>query len=35
MLLTDEPYRWFEPKLYAKKLSDYAKAITGEKPHAA
>ena len=35
MLLTGEPYRWFEPKLYEKKLSDYAKAIMGEKPHAA
>jgi len=27
MLLSREPYRWLEPKLYEKKLSDYAKEI--------
>jgi ABC-type uncharacterized transport system YnjBCD ATPase subunit len=27
MLLSGEPYRWLEPKLYEKKLSDYAKEI--------
>ena len=27
MLLAGEPYRWVEPKLYEKKLSDYAKEI--------
>jgi hypothetical protein len=27
MLLSREPYRWVEPKLYEKKLSAYAKEI--------
>jgi len=27
MLLSREPYRWLEPKLYEKKLIDYAKEI--------
>ena len=36
MLLAGEPYRWLEPKLYEKKLSDYAKEIKkGERQDAA
>ena len=36
MLLSREPYRWLEPKLYEQKLSDYAKEIKkGEKQEAA
>lgn len=36
MLLDSETYRWVEPKLYEKKLSDYAKEMKkGEKAHVA
>jgi hypothetical protein len=36
MLLAGQPYRWVEPKLYNKKLSDYTKEMKkGEKLHAA
>jgi hypothetical protein len=27
MLLSGEPYRWVEPKLYERKLNDYAKRM--------
>ena len=36
MLLTGEPFRWVEPKLYEKKLINYAKEIKkGEEQDAA